>query len=201
MSGPMVRAVLNGTKTQTRRVISNTGLYAVDKEIHGAEVAERDRAALATRCPHGKPGDLLWIRETWNPHCDCNAEGAVDAEHPLGTCVKYQSDGAMIKPSAWNEEEGFWCEAREQDTKWRPSIFMPRWASRITLEILSVKVERVQEISENDAMAEGVVVPSSLPGETYRGCFAKLWNMLHIPRHGCSWDSNPYVFCISFRKL
>ena len=202
-SAPMVQALLNGTKTQTRRVIKPQPLtWETGSAFLPFETIQKR--------PYGNIGDRLWVRETWKPHC----EGPISEQFPIGTCVKYRADGAMMKPTLWTEDQGGWCEAHEEETKWRPSIFMPRWASRITLEITGVRVGRLQDISEQDAVAEGI---ESNPGTYSHERFWKhyganchlgylkaaesyrtLWESINGPG---SWDKNPWVWVIEFRKI
>lgn len=193
-SAPMVRAILDGRKTQTRRVLSRlSGLGAVTcfegSETTGYDWALRDKRdmwnefrndELMSRCPHGTSGDRLWVRETWGLHDTQPSDG------PENATVYYRAT------------DGDSHELRHQ--LWRPSIFMPRWASRITLEITDVRVQRVQEITEEDAIAEGSQcsgVPASL---TNRGAFAKLWDKINAKR-GYGWDANPWVWAISFKRV
>lgn len=221
-SAPMVRAILGGHKTMTRRVAIPrhddrtpcehwSGGYCEPEAImsrhceHGSE---------GRPCPYGCPGDRLWVKETWKPHC----EGPISDEFPLGTCVKYRADGAMVKPTAWTNEQGAWCEAQEESEQWRSPLHMPRWASRITLEVTGVKVERVQDISQEDAAAEGSFIGRCQCAEMQRksrtpieavfrqtGChihgieFRELWNDINAKR-GFGWDVNPWVWVIEFRK-
>ena len=200
-SAPMVRAILGGHKTMTRRVAIPrhddrtpcehwSGGYCEPEAImsrhceHGSE---------GRPCPYGCPGDRLWVKETWKPHC----EGPISDEFPLGTCVKYRADGAMVKPTAWTNEQGAWCEAREESEQWRSPLHMPRWASRITLEVTGVRVERVQDISESDARCEGI--DAYVKDGFARAEFVCLWNSINEKR-GFGWDVNPWVWVIEFRK-
>lgn len=122
-SAPMVRAILDGTKTQTRRAL---------KGAQPADPVDRWLAAgQVLRCPYGALGDTLWVRETWR-----------------GDPVEYRADTHSHGPADGSRDA--------ESVNWRPSIFMPRWASRLTLRITEVRVERLQEISEDDAAAEGV---------------------------------------------
>lgn len=195
-SAPMVRAILDGTKTQTRRAVKSTGMYAIDASIHGEEVARRELAALATRCPYGQAGDQLWVREAFSgPHC-------MDA-----------SDGCKaVPPSKWGDcsRIWYWADGNPTEGDWtrpRPSIHMPRWASRILLEIAAVRVERLQDISETDAKAEGAPdyeegIDHPPPGAdhewSFRGSFIRLWESINGPG---SWDANPCVWVIEFRRV
>jgi len=181
-SAPMIRALLAGTKLQTRRVVKDTGLYAIDAAIHGAETAARELQALASRCPYGQPGHKLWVRET---HMD------------LGACYLFRAD-----PGAETERA---LVAPGQ--RWKPAIHMPRAASRITLEVVNVRVERLQAISEADAMDEGIVETCGgygLPaGEHFhaadpRQSYFSLWETINGPG---SVEANPWLWCVAFRRV
>ena len=188
-SGKMVRALLAGTKTQTRRIvkpqpISNRPNGPLGWEIH---------------CPYGQPGDRLWVREGFTPLPPMQAP----TQNPSRWEILYAAGGAEEReapagynPMLYNYE------------RWSPSIHMPRWASRLTLEITGVRVERLQSISEADAIAEGVTAVSSggvtLFTTTGANCFqtakdayAALWESINGPG---SWDANPWVWAIEFRR-
>lgn len=202
-SGPMVRAILAGTKTQTRRVVKDATGAFWDHAAWTPHV-ERDGIHWRTndahrflmhhhRPPYGFRGDRLWVRETWAPF-----------SHPeLFTCVKFAADKAVMKPTMWTNEQGAWCEAHEEDDVWRPSIHMPRWASRLTLEVVAVRVERLQDISESDARAEGYpgteVNGRHIPWSP-RGWFTALWDSLKAAR-GFGWAANPWVWVVEFRRV
>ncbi len=180
----MVRAILEGRKTQTRRIVK----FPLRDRDFGCELAgnEIGEAEAHRLCPYGKPGDRLWVRETWAPRAQGGYWYAADPET------------ALFKES-WI---GF---------KWRPSIFMPRSASRITLEIIGVRVERLQEISEADALAEGIVRWDSpgahymfaineagdYNGPTARLVYQGLWDRINGVD---SWASNPWVWVIEFKS-
>lgn len=197
-SGAMVRAILDGRKTQTRRVAK--------------EFAGRDDLDLILRrfphqngCPYGAPGDRLWVREAWQ-YYDWSEDGE--------PCIRYAADNAVAWPQIPAERDAqrlidIWAglsapenvaiDGWARDRRWRPSIHMPRWASRITLEIESVRVERLQDISEADAEAEGVRNSLHLQGGRFaRDNFAHLWWTINGDG---SWEANPFVWCVSFRKL
>jgi hypothetical protein len=173
-SAPMVRALLDGSKTQTRRVAKLTDAAHV-KEPRGHRRWHPGDPAASLACPYGQPGDRLWVRETW-----------IDASSALHSCVIYRADG--------NDQA---C-----GQPWKPSIFMPRWASRITLEITAVRCERLQDISEADAMADGAPwTPCTYehPDWTpYRLGYCKLWESINGPD---SWSANPWVWVIEFKKV
>jgi hypothetical protein len=202
-SGPMVRAILDGRKTQTRRVITHEARGAdrvrwIDNgqvwpgrrgETYVGWVAEVDALGgesglhLPLNCPYGKPGDRLWVRETFLDGLSDRS----DAERASREDVYYRADG----------------EAHEQfedhmDAKWKPSIFMPRWASRITLDITNVRVERLQDISEEDALAEGVEAWSS-SGNLATWKYQCLWDEINGKKH--PWDSGPWVWVIEFKRI
>jgi hypothetical protein len=165
-NGPMVRAILDGRKTQTRRVVKMPPFDPCDQglDIHAIVNIEQ--------CPHGVVGDQLWVREAFMVNEDEIAYAATDQ--------------ALVG-----------CE------KWKPSIHMPKHLSRITLEIVGVRVERLQDISEADAMAEGVEAVSiaDVPRNAVwsaRQDFAQLWDRINGPG---SWDANPWVWVIGFRKI
>lgn len=196
-SAPMVRAILDGTKTQTRRVAKRTANGHI-KETGGHRrwhIADFD-AYLA--CPYGQPGDRLWVRETWAYHVQAMGS-ATDQDGPW----VYAADG------------NFALQSRLCD-RWRPSIHMPRVASRITLEITGVRVERLWEVSETDAVSEGVgSITVSDGGESRwvnysrpdskgsafgdaRSSYRSLWE--EINGQG-SWDANPWVWVVEFKRL
>lgn len=206
-SGPMVRAILAGQKTQTRRVVK------VDEEWQFVGLDGAGRTWLMNRldpdangnvfgdewsyapCPHGRPGDLLWVRETWQP-IHTSACPWSQMPHVVGP------DAVAVYRQAF-EADGRCMPSGH----WRPSIFMPRWASRITLRVTEVRVERLQEITQADARAEGVVDTSGAWGELTdtdragpRGAFEALWNDINGAR-GLGWDANPWVWVVSFERV
>ena len=202
-SGPMVRAILSGNKTQTRRVINRVnGLGSVTcfggSETDGYDFALRDRRdmwnefredELLNLCPYGVPGDELWVRETWRPLCE------FDPSPETGAAYWADSHAGL--------------ERRNGDAKWRPSIHMPRWASRITLTVKAVRVERLQDISEADAIAEGVELTQQSQGLYYKHpsdqrmtavaslAFQWLWESINGPD---SRDANPWVWVLDFER-
>jgi hypothetical protein len=208
-SADMVRAILDGRKTQTRRLsgledvnkspdiwrFNKVGIldYMTKPRYKGRFGAYFETESLEPNtlhicpvtCPYGKPGDLLWVRETW---------GLYDTE---------PKDGPEKAIIFYRASDGDNYELRYQ--LWRPSIFMPRWASRITLEITGVRVERLQDISEGDAISEGVrhAFPSqddNRPPASYDiAAFAQLWDSINAKR-GYSWSSNPWVWVIEFQR-
>lgn len=207
-SGEMVRAILDGRKTQTRRVVKphlkevgrafypgdrywvgphpGGGWWAVDVPEGPPEWMIKDQCVRERQgfpCPYGVPGDRLWVREAWA------AEESADDFAPCD-----------LGPGA----ERIWHRADEiQESgngRWRSSIHMPRWASRILLEITDVRVERVQEISVNDACAEGSPWDERGFRSEHRPWFIDAWNSINAKR-GYSWESNPWVWVIEFKVL
>jgi hypothetical protein len=191
-SAPMVRAILDGRKTMTRRVIR-----PVQPRADGMWPAGRDPVP---DCPHGRPGDRLWVRETWGP-CDHMNNGGYDLDPPEDIAYRadesaliLRSDGSRFRADcrSWNWDK----------IKWRPSIFMRREYSRITLDVTAIRVERLQDITPEDAEAEGAwrsrnpALTSIDPPE-----FSTLWDSINGDRPGCSWDANPWVWCVSFRRV
>jgi hypothetical protein len=195
----MVRAILDGSKTQTRRVVKRSGDMEFDPQdphygpywlayVAGDAMGEDAKV----RCPYGVPGDRLWVRETFAQGVEgCPGGISYRADH-----VDPQGDGPA------------------HPMKWRPSIFMPRAASRILLEITHLRVERLQEISEEDARAEGIEyfegysvrqharvgldegdwIPNAPPIPS----FSSLWKSINGDG---SWNANPWVWAITFRRL
>lgn len=187
-SGAMVRALLSGKKTQTRRAVKprkdpDYGCHLAPCEIAGDEHQAR-------LCPYGQPGDRLWVREAFiHEPADYCWEASVSIPCRPALTV-YRADAEDPRGG-----------------RWTPSIHMPRRLSRITLEIAGVRVERLQDISEADALAEGVPNQPVLGGYSAReGCkwlppepvaeFARLWELINGPG---SWDANPWVWVVSFR--
>ena len=211
-NGEMVRAVLDGRKTQTRRAVKlipqdkRTILCSFSNE-KGAIFNDGRGLSVSTfvpiRCPYGQPGDRLWVREAWKVYSD-----------NLPPRILYPSDGS-IEAVDFTGDWDFFCEqyAKSGPNRTRPSIHMWRWASRITLEITDVRVERVQDISARDVESEGVDVVSRLPvfppkRETLE-CLLKIvahqeikkpWDSINA-KCGYSWDSNPWVWAISFKVV
>jgi hypothetical protein len=193
-SSPMIRAILDGRKSMTRRlvkpqpwVIPYADPYGNIEEATFWMFGERQED-WPTR--HNAPyvaGDILWCRETW-----CNHD-------PLNNMEKCQ-DGPCYRAT----DEG---ECAVIGQKWKPSIFMPRQTSRISLEVTGVKVERLQDISEEDILCEGVTVDRvaewlSISWElmpTLHDAWAKLWDSINGKK--APWDSNPFCWCVSFRRI
>lgn len=190
-SGPMVRAILEGRKTQTRRVITpqTNGWNPIqgDKNIwYWCTEADQDWSDKRF-CPYGQPGDRLWVRETfaYAPRESFVYRADYDDWYHFSETVSIKTGETM-------------------PLVWKPSIHMPRLVSRINLEITQIRVERIQEISELDARAEGIVwqkdFGNGLESRDARIPFGDLWNALNDPR-GYGWNDNPWVWVIEFRRL
>lgn len=225
-SAPMVRALLDGSKTQTRR-----NLYVATK--NGSSACFDQRYSMPRELPpvgnlwtlsqwrKAKPGDRLWVKETWR------TAKSLDAKSPSAIgdmCIDagYRTPWAPLAYEADGQQNTHWRNFElDRDAelgKTRVSIHMPRWASRITLEITGVRVERLQDISEADAVAEGLMFSASarrspgcmgiyelrMPdGKTYfddNACdlYRKLWEQINGPG---SWDANPWVWVVEFRRI
>lgn len=190
-TGEMVRAILDGRKTQTRRVVTG---QALDWLGPGGFTPEFVADPGNRLCRYGYPGDRLYVRETWAP-----------GEFRGKRFAHYRATGPH-HPDAPGRIE---ARKRLWDGRWRPSIHMPRWASRILLDVAAVRVERVQDISEADAKAEGIEAHDD-DGVTYYGplnwghadpkqAFRSLWDSINAKR-GYSWESNPWVWVVEFRR-
>lgn len=226
-SAPMVRAILSGQKTVTRRTlkvqprIDASGNFCVGRSNYGQDIYGKPvtKHFVSSDCPYGQPGDRLWVRETFA------LLGNED-----GCCIDWQdnlikgderSAARIYRASCPPGDYGLnqipakadWkpdTEAMEYDGAWRPSIHMPRWASRILLEITDVRVERLQDISEDQAKAEGVRLYTDhaelgdwwhVEGiETYsadpRKSFELLWTSV-----GGDWNANPWVWVVEFKRV
>lgn len=185
-SGDMVRALLAGRKTQTRRVVKPQPECLRDVQALQFHVATGEPLAIGKGCPYGAPGDRLWVRET---------------HLPTASGVYYRADFSEFEAAGHGAMYG----------GWKPSIHMPRWASRLTLEIVAVRVERLQDISEADARAEGLY---SNPKYTHavlytwdgvqgnsnnpRYAYQLLWESIKGPG---SWALNPWVWVIEFKRI
>ena len=191
----MVRAILEGRKTQTRRGVNTKGLdslgpcgNSIAGDIH---LAGRDWSgnSVLLRCPYGQPGDLLWVKETWQAWRYCSMEYD---EWCLCDCP----------PSEILERFGTpkleYAATTESFGPWRPSIHMPRWASRITLKIVSVRIERLLNISNEDCWDEGMCDATNPEVKANRKWFSELWESINGPG---SWNANPWVWVIQFKKV
>jgi hypothetical protein len=192
-STPMVQAILEGRKTQTRRVlkvqpsaegmqISTLVCTTANKKNEGKQhwIKLKDKFTVEFsdqsyfKCPYGKVGDLLWVRETFT-------------EEACLTAICYKADFPIVWPKELTDGEEIIQEAK--DYRFKPSIFMPKWASRITLEITNIRVERLQDISEEDKIAEGGTADKP---------FGTIWKKINITE-GIRWQDNPFVWVLEFK--
>lgn len=181
-SGPMVRAILEGRKTQTRRVVKPQPSEPVTWGCIGGKGFGFIAGDEMLRCPYGVPGDRLWVRESFSYDARWRYEW-------------WQETGE--RPDIW-----YWADGNPTDGDWtkpKPSIHMPRSASRITLEVKSVRVERLQDITPEDAEAEGIdeFMREKKLGGYYTTAFSRLWESINGPG---SWEQNPWVWVIEFSK-
>jgi hypothetical protein len=226
-NGESVRAILDGRKTMTRRVVK-------PQPPDDAEIALLDGLTQPEwtdgfywkrRCPFGVPGDRLWVRETFVLESSYGVESIDNYPPPF-------DDGRPIREVSFDEDPDFgpyWEQPHYRATdpepdlayedltepwcRWRPSIHMPRWACRLFLEVVSVRVERLQEITNGDVEREGgISTPSRDPndlrrietyfdqlGEVFRG-FERSWDAIYAKR-GHSWESNPWVWVVEFKEV
>lgn len=186
-SGAMVRAILDGQKTQTRRVAKEFDGLNVDKVLA--------RFPNQRGCPYGEPGDRLWVRETW--YCDDYRVQRGPYLQPEDLDVEDAREHGTLVYAA----DGLAPYEAEQPV-WRPSIHMPRWASRITLEITGVRVERLNDCSEADAEAEGIAFLREVPDVdetlTARQLYECLWDSIN---GAGAWEANPWVWVVEFKRV
>lgn len=259
MSGEMVKALLDGRKTQTRRVVKWKPYpgYTGNLQWHGMTLGNPSTGNIesgwclyskggacwnqrteAAFCHYGKSGDRLWVRETFRVEGWRNEgtlligfkDGRTRTCDNVGEWDRYaiQATDQCAAAQCPQDGEGYYQWRRKEDcpVKWKPSIYMPRWASRLTLELTAVRVERVQDISGEDCLSEGVRIPVSTDGkllvrlsgdfkpadyikkhprdwtptEALRAEYASLWDLLNAKR-GYGWDKNPFVWVLEFKRL
>ncbi|MDE4610613.1 hypothetical protein PXW50_23805 [Klebsiella pneumoniae] len=222
-NGEMVRAILDGRKTQTRRPVKfpvhdkNLGC-----ELAGNELAGELSAGNYLNSAFGKPGDRIWVRETWGvvSHAfsddglmiDWVPDRPATAIHEMPFGNGYYSGYAIYAADGdftWGDDDGY----EDGRSCWKPSIHMPRVASRILLEIIDVRVERLNAISEEDAMREGIdtdrlaesqdnydcIADHNMTGRpTAKGYFSDLWQSIYGEE---SWKANPWVWVIEFKRV
>lgn len=207
-SGEMVRAILAGRKTQTRRIGGFQKDDATELGVDYGKHATKGTIAQATyraypdggtarwalcECPYGVPGDRLWVRETFQ-FVHANSYGQ---RNTFSTRTPFkQHDYRWIEYAATPKD-------KEPPPKWKPSIFMPRWASRITLEIETLRAERLQDISVHDCFQEGVICPGCESSEHHpcveiKGAYQKLWESINGKG---SWSANPWVWVVTFKQV
>jgi hypothetical protein len=211
-SAPMVRAILDGSKTQTRRVVKDlqgadyNDFASWNRPTHVLDAARKHgRFGFSGRiygdgtigspfsipCPYGQPGDRLWVRETWRGLVEISEPNAIKPEYGIARYVPDQKHCRRVDYAATQERD---------DEPWRPSIHMPRWASRILLEIVSVRVERLHAITLGDICKEGLArsIYDFKPATAGFGAFADLWQSIN---GAGSWDANPWVWVVEFKRV
>jgi len=221
----MVRAILEGRKTQTRRIATKDTSCSKIKWVDGAETFPNGRPYtgwikecgavldIPIKCPYGVPGDRLWVRETWG------VGTRPDPSQGWRDGIEYKADEAYIDEieslPIYEVEtpEGVELCDYQKSGKWTPSIHMFRWASRINLEVTNVRVERVQDISDRDCEAEGI--HASKPYGGYAGTsynfpgfngrlqaavlYMDIWESINGKKH--PWDNNPWVWVVEFKEV
>ncbi|HBY5559298.1 hypothetical protein RZP29_23635 [Klebsiella quasipneumoniae subsp. similipneumoniae] len=206
-NGEMVRAILDGRKTQTRRIMkpqpkpskSRPGDFwfsskKLESMVHVSDLAPGNSPIADYHlfiqehcCPFGAVGDRIWVRETFSPVDDTQYGGEKWVDYRA--TPKFEAS----HPAGWD------CAPNDAEAlKWRPSIHMPRWASRILLEITNVRVERLKSISDGDAIREGCSTTDMKSGDCVADVFARLWASIYGDE---SWNSNPWVWVIEFKRV
>ena len=187
-NGEMVRSILSGAKTMTRRpikpqpdgqpVLCSDGKWCVD-------------GGLWLGSAPAAVGDVLWVRETWQMNHVNHLDGKIPKERPAGLEVMYLADGTPREQCPEDYEGDWW---------WRPSIHMPKWASRIRLVVTDVRAERLLDVTEADTVAEGLTVLDAIRRKvpTVRDAFSLLWDDLYADT--LPWSSNPFVWAVTFKR-
>lgn len=204
----MVRAILEGRKTCTRRVIKNLIVFNQEEETFSHKDKKSDigykvgltKDEIVEYAPY-QAGDILWVRETWTKLCEVDANGFTQWDKEK---IYYAADGDPDIELV--DEDGFLKEDRR--IKWKPSIHMPKSLARIFLEVTSVRAERLQNITTEQILKEGVVqrfpkVNDRFTPDILRGGFIELWNstIKRYERHKYGWKANPWVWVIEFKRL
>lgn len=233
-STPMVQAILEGRKTMTRRVIKpqppewierfGYTMFTPEGHISGRGFwkgvpGDEGPGEKFFKIPYGKPGDILWVRETWRIGAWDENTGSIAVDYKVGNYAR--KEWIRIKDS--ERFEKYWIESTddagnaglkldkigeyhwkpgEAPTRWRPSIFMPREAARIFLKVKNIRVERLQDITEEDAKAEGLyngyhTTETSTPAGTAKQAFMWIWQKINGDE---SWLSNPWVWVVEFER-
>ncbi len=192
-SAPMVRAILEGRKTVTRRAVKIQPRTKGDIGSYGQGqpfIRHPDPTKRNPECPYGRPGDRLWVREAWA--ADAQLDGIAPRDLSQGEPIMYPADGSVRQTGCAMISQG----------RGRPSIHMPRWASRILLEITAVRVERLQDISEDQAEAEGMNFLRHIPDADETLTAAQLFECLWSSINGDeSWTGNPWVWVVEFKRV
>ena len=186
-STPMVKAIIAGKKTMTRRVIKDKVFQQWQDVGFSSDFIKRPDNNWIEKCPYGQVGDILWVRETWN--------------------MLPANDRAGIPTDYWYRADD---KSENPDDRWRPSIFMPRVAARLFLKVTNIRVERLRDITEEDAIAEGVLwnrakkinelEKSNNIINNAKTLFMRLWDSINSKR-GYGWDINPWVWVVEFERV
>lgn len=207
-SGEMVRAILEGRKTQTRRVIKLRDGSVPEEDGYDIPKGEDNKPLdyvmdfsktypqwQRLDCPYGRVGDRLWVRETWRAE---ELEDGTDG-------IRYAADKSFIAIDNTRQAANNWMDAYDQEkpSVWKPSIFMPRWACRIILEVVNVRVERLQDITAYDIAKEGCPAEYHMNNnsgmtDAMHGWFENLWKKINGED---SWDSNPWLWVVEFKVV
>jgi hypothetical protein len=189
MSAESVRAIIDNRKSQTRRVVKpqpervwGQGVRRDDPEHFSAHVRfpNGNQPDPWIRCPYGKPGDVLYCKEPF----------ALLNDIQSGTAALYRDCDGQGIPIAYREAH----EGSVKVSRWRSPIFMPRAAARLKIVLTEVRVQRLQDISEDDAIAEGMAIDDAVHD------YSRLWDSINAKR-GYPWESNPFVFVLGFKKV
>ena len=190
--GEMVRAILEDRKTQTRRIVKPQPLY--DSSVDLPKLLQERAWVNSLPCPYGTPRDKLYVRETWRP---AQIEGEVWYRAGVKATPGYGKEWITVHDSHLGTDG---------KNKWRPSIYMFRKNSRIILEITNVRVERLQDITEEDSLAEGSQIPcGQLPKScqqatmTERAQFSRIWDSINAKKY--PWKSNPWVWALTLKRI
>jgi hypothetical protein len=183
MHARSINGILEGRKTQTRRIMKAKHVTAAGIRgiLHGT-----GPAFDLNECPFGQPSDRLWVREAWRTRAIFDDLKPSEVVKRVGKDLLYLADGQFLNISGVHD---VFVPGR-----YRHGRFMPRWACRLVLEITDIRVERVQDISEEDAYAEGIPRPSM----GFDQLFARLWDDTN---GSGAWSRNDWVWCVSFRKV
>lgn len=208
-SGPMVRAIIEGRKIQTRRVYQPTHIARGCRTLRWENQSAEELMRVGI-CPYGLVGDRLWVRERWAEvmRCGCPKGGFGGVIYHADEVVRHSIE--EVNGGDRYRTEPCPAHAPVMVGRWRPSIHMPRWASRILVDVVSIRAERVQDISEEDAIAEGIdavanrvhtfpIAEDPRPLTVRQRLYAMLWNSINGTTN--PWASNPWVWVVEFARV